>query len=264
MAAICNNSEILLDVLAGLCAGFTASCELPALAFTGLLGLLLLTRSPWRAVVLYGIAALIPLVAELLINYVQLHEWDFAYSKFGTIWYEYEGSIWRPGPDKRGIDFARKNGLENIYEYAFHLLIGHHGFFSLTPIYLLSLFGMGLAVPRFLLGEGVKLRKNEAISWAEIGSLTLVLSCVIIGYYLFKSDNYGGVTNGPRWLMWLAPFWLLTMLPVVDWLGRSCWGRGLALVLLCFSVFSASYSSWNPWRHPWIYDWMNSHHLIPY
>jgi len=91
-----------------------------------------------------------------------------------------------------------------------------------------------------------------------------VLSVVIVGYYIYKSDNYGGFSNGPRWLMWLAPFWLLTMLPAVDGLGRSRWGRALALVLLGLSVFSASYSSWNPWRHPWIYDWMNSRHWIEY
>jgi hypothetical protein len=54
------------------------------------------------------------------------------------------------------------------------------------------------------------------------------------------------------------------MLPIVERLGQSRWGRGLALVLLGFSVFSASYSAWNPWRHPWIYDWMNAHHWIAY
>ena len=60
----------------------------------------------------------------------------------------------------------------------------------------------------------------------------MLLSLIVIGYYLFKSDNYGGWTNGPRWLMWLSPFWLLTMLPIVDRLGQRCWGRAFGLVLL--------------------------------
>jgi hypothetical protein len=35
-------------------------------------------------------------------------------------------------------------------------------------------------------------------------------------------------------------------------------------VLLAVSIFSASYSLWNPWRHPWIYDLMNARGWIPY
>jgi hypothetical protein len=252
-----------LYVVAGLCAGFTACNELPALAFTGLLGALLFLRSPWRAVVLYGGAALLPLAALELTNYLALGQWRPAYSEFGGPWYEYEGSHWLYIPGvSRGIDWAGRNG-ETKLVYAFHLLLGHHGFFSLTPIYLLGLIGMGWAV-RQLWKQGFACRKIEELSWAEIGSLTLVLSWIIIGYYIYKSDNYGGFSNGPRWLMWLSPLWLLTMLPAVERLGQSRWGRLVALILLGISVFSASYSAWNPWRHPWIYDWMNSRHWIAY
>jgi len=251
-----------LYVVAGLFAGFTATNELPALAFTALLGVLLLVRSPWRAVALYGGAALLPIAAEVLNDYVATGELMPIYAKFGTPWYEYEGSHWVYTPGRRGIDWAGRNG-ETKPVYALHLLVGHHGFFSLTPIYLLGLWGMGAAVWR-LRQQGWSREKIGPITWAEVGTLTLVLSVVIVGYYIYKSDNYGGFSNGPRWLMWLAPFWLLTMLPAVDGLGRSRWGRALALVLLGLSVFSASYSSWNPWRHPWIYDWMNSRHWIEY
>ena len=33
-------------------------------------------------------------------------------------------------------------------------------------------------------------------------------------------------------------------------------GMALAVVLLTFSVLSASYPTWNPWTHPWIYNWL--------
>jgi hypothetical protein len=93
---------------------------------------------------------------------------------------------------------------------------------------------------------------------------TLLLSLVVMGYYIFKSDNYGGWTNGPRWLMWLTPLWLLTLLPIADRLGRWRWGRVLCVVLLMLSVLSAHYWDWNPWRHPWIYNVMDERGYIPY
>ena len=85
-----------------------------------------------------------------------------------------------------------------------------------------------------------------------------------VASYPRKSSNYGGWTSAPRWLLWLTPLWLLSMLPVVDWLGARRWGRGLACVLLALSVLSASYPAWNPWRHPWIYNYLDAQGKIPY
>ncbi|HWG41868.1 MAG TPA: hypothetical protein VN688_03710, partial [Gemmataceae bacterium] len=107
--------------------------------------------------------------------------------------------------------------------------------------------------------------KPQAVHlWAQLAVSTLLLSLIVIGYYIFKSNNYGGWTNGPRWLMWLSPLWLLTMLPIVDRLGQRRWSRVLCLLLLALSVLSAHYWDWNPWRHPWIYNWMDANGLIPY
>jgi hypothetical protein len=91
-----------------------------------------------------------------------------------------------------------------------------------------------------------------------------LLSVVVICFYIVKSDNYGGWSNGPRWLMWLAPLWLLTMLPVVDRLACCRFGRGLALTLLVISILSMSYQQWNPWRHPWLYAIMEQWGWIRY
>jgi hypothetical protein len=88
--------------------------------------------------------------------------------------------------------------------------------------------------------------------------LTLYLSVVVIGFYLIKTHNYGGWTTGLRWLMWLTPFWLLTMLPVADRLACCRGGRLLAYLLLAVSVMSVSYRLWNPWRHPWLFDLMQA------
>jgi hypothetical protein len=88
------------------------------------------------------------------------------------------------------------------------------------------------------------------------------VSVVVIGFYLVGVDkrthNYGGWSNGLRWLMWLAPLWLLCLLPAADRLSCCRRGRLLGYVLLGFSVLSVSYSDWNPWRHPWLYDFLES------
>jgi hypothetical protein len=67
--------------------------------------------------------------------------------------------------------------------------------------------------------------------------------------------NYGGMTSGVRWMFWFAPLWLITMIPAADRLLRSRAGIAFAALLLTFSVLSASYPTWNPWTHPWIYNW---------
>jgi hypothetical protein len=286
-------------VIAGFLAGFTAVNELPAAAFAAGLTLLLLVRIPRKAMLVFVPSALVPVAALLALNYAELGEFNVGYSKFETEWYDYEGSHWRNLPDKskRGIDWAKNK--EDKPTYAFHLLLGHHGWFSLTPMYLMALGGMGLGV-RYLYGlhreyveqkpetrnpkpgssQAIQLlnfgfRKFFRISslgsrfsaqrlWAELAVSTAMLSLVVIGYYIYKSDNYSGWSNGPRWLLWLSPLMLLSMLPIADRLGMTRTGRILCLVLLALSVLSAHYWDWNPWRHPWIYNWMDSRGWIPY
>jgi hypothetical protein len=203
--------------------------------------------------------------AFFLTNYLALGRFVPAYSEVGGPWYEYPGSYWlsQAGKEKHGIDWAWQK--ESKADYAFHLLLGHHGLFSLSPIYLLSVAGM-IAV---LLGRR---RKTDPTAGAPPASslpfllfpFTLCLTLVVFGFYLFKTGNYGGWTSGLRWLMWLTPLWLLTMLPVADWLAARRWRRGIGLLLLAISVFSASYPAWNPWRHPWLYNFMENQGWIKY
>ena len=88
---------------------------------------------------------------------------------------------------------------------------------------------------------------------AAVGAISLACLAFYIGQPAINR-NYGGMTSGPRWLFWLAPLWLLLMIPMVDWMSSRRWTRGLALALLAASVLSASYPTWNPWVHPWLMD----------
>ena len=87
--------------------------------------------------------------------------------------------------------------------------------------------------------------------------MALLLSVVVIAFYLRRPTvdcNYGGVTSGLRWVFWLIPFWLITMLPVVDWLAKFNTGKFACYLLLAISILSAAYSAENPWVNPWLYE----------
>jgi hypothetical protein len=253
--------------LAGVSAGFTVCNEFPAAALAAGLLLVLFWRSQGKTLFWFVPSAVLPLAALLLTNYIALGRLAPAYSEFGGPWYEYEGSHWRvpPGTVKQGIDWAGRNG-ETKPVYAFHLLLGHHGVFSMTPIFLLTVAGLIAGLRKRSHGSAAEEDVEEGGRSLPyfVYPCCLVLSAIVIGYYIYKSNNYGGWSNGPRWLMWLTPMWLLTALPVVDRLGRSRWGRGLCLALLALSVLSANYDAWNPWRHPWLYRWFEARGWISY
>jgi hypothetical protein len=230
---------------------------LPALGFFALLTAVTLLRSPTRAL-LFLLAGALPIFFELWLNHHALGIWEPVYSRLSSEWYQFPGSHWERsvGAPKNGIDWAYLHESRSVY--VFHVLLGHHGLFSLTPLWILSFVGM-VTVSRRLFRRDAK---NE--NWVILFPITLVLSLVVIGFYLVISNNYGGWTSGLRWLFWLTPLWLLTMLPAIDWLAARRWGRATALILLAISVFSVSYPVWNPWRHPWIYDLLEAQGWIPY
>jgi hypothetical protein len=268
--------------LAGLAAGLTGCNELPAASLAAGLGVYLLYKAPGRTLLFFLPAALLPVAALLIANYLEIGQLRPAYAEFGGPWYEYEGSHWRvpPGQVKRGIDFAGRNG-ESKAVYAFHLLLGHHGLFSLTPMMLLAVAGMLIQTWRLI---HPFTRESGLPAWGELngtdgtdetdekaggegpllGLFTFLVSVVVVAFYIVKTDNYGGWSNGPRWLMWMTPLWLTVMLPALDWLQRTRVGRALALVLLALSIASMTYQQWNPWRHPWIYNWMEARGWIAY
>ncbi len=162
----------------------------------------------------------------------QLANWDD--------WYEYSDSYWRDGV-RRGVD----RGEPSRTTYLFQMTFGHHGLFSLTPIWLLLPFGLirGLAVgpPDF----------------RRLAFAVLVATVVCLLFYLNRpliDRNYGGVSICFRWMLWFAPLWLVMIAPVMESFGSVTWRRFLIVGLLAFSVFSMSMSLATPWQSPWLYQ----------
>jgi hypothetical protein len=241
--------------LAGLFAAFAAADELPALAFCAALTVGLLWKAPRQTALVFVPCALLVAAAALGTNWLAHHSWrmPYAHRQPGDNWYDYQyeregkprDSYWSHRDTRGPID----RGESDPATYALHVLVGHHGIFSLTPIWLLSLAGM----------IWLCLRRQPDLR--AFGLLTSSVSLVCIAFYLARpldDRNYGGMTSGFRWAFWFAPLWLLAMQPVADAFARRRWLRGVALVLLSLSVLSVSYPTWNPWTHPWLLDFWES------
>ncbi|MDE2509473.1 MAG: hypothetical protein KGM43_19930, partial [Planctomycetota bacterium] len=85
-------------------------------------------------------------------------------------------------------------------------------------------------------------------------ALAAALTVAMFAFYTFKTHNYGGSTQGPRWLFWIIPFWLFLLPDGLAPVLRSRAGSVLVVVLLGFSLISVGYGLRNPWSNPWILD----------
>ena len=236
-------------VIAGLFAAFTAANELPAVALFAALSCLLLWKAPRQTILAYLPAAIVVAAGFFGTNWIAHRSLRPPYMHRGADnpadnWYDYEGSYFQSRQTRQGID----KGEDAPGEYALHVLVGHHGIFSLTPIWLLSVAGLGVWIFR---PPDRRLR--------QLALLIAAVSLVCLIFYLSRpaeDRNYGGMTSGFRWMFWFAPLWLVCMLPAADALARRTWTRCVGLVLLIVSVGSASYPTWNPWTHPWLMNYL--------
>ncbi|MCH8828257.1 MAG: hypothetical protein IID45_01635 [Planctomycetes bacterium] len=240
-----------LFALAGFFAAFTCTNELPAALFGVASFGLCCWKSPRRTFAFFVPAALIPLGAYFFANYQATGGWKPFYAYYGTEKYRYVfrgiPSYWmNPG----GLDANE----ESAPVYFLHCTFGHHGVFSLSPIFILSLIGW-CGVRRWRSFPG------KTFLWLGLG-----LSVAVLGFYLTRTANYnyGGNTSGLRWLFWLIPLWLIAMIPVLDAGSERRWFRGVATLLLGVSVFSAMYSLNNPWKKPWLFALMERWEWIDY
>lgn len=226
----------------GFFGSFAACNELPAVGLAVMMFLPLLWRWPARTLAALLPAALLPAAAFEGTLYLATGEWtDVIYSRFHDEGpdapYRYPGSYWLSPLGADALD-------EPKWLYAFHLLVGHHGVFSLTPVFLFSLWGLGALIA----GK----RKELGLGMPALG--TLSLSAAVIGFYVWQTNNYGGSTQGARWLFWLFPLWLI-FLPFGCAGGETNrWLRRLAMAALFVSAVTSGYGLLSPWSNPWLLD----------
>ena len=239
--------------VAGLFAALLVADELPGASLAAALGLALLWKAPRPTLLGFVPAAALVAAGFFGTNWIAHHSLRPPYMHRGESdnWYHFTyeqngrqvESYWE---HPHGIDL----GEPSPAVYALHALVGHHGIFSLTPVWLLSALGTVLWLVQ---------KRDRRLR--ELALLIGAISVVCTGFYIARpmgDRNYGGMTSGFRWVFWLAPLWLVVMLPAADLMARRRWTRAVALAMLLLSVLSVSYPTWNPWTPPWLMDWMRS------
>jgi hypothetical protein len=256
----------------GLAAGLAAAFDLPALAWVaGVLVILMICDA--RRTLLAAVPVMVLITVAALGTNVLAHGTPWPPYAFRSApsadaprsvsatqfapedewnpnnWYDYRytlpngrvlESYWR---QPQGID----RGESSLAIYALHVLIGHHGIFSLTPAWLLILPGL------------ILLAQRPGPGWQMLTLTIAVVSVIVICFYLTRQPldrNYGGMTSGFRWVFWLTPLWAAMLPPAADRLSASRRGSILLLVFLGLSVLSAAAPSWNPWTMPWLQRWL--------
>jgi len=257
-----------LFAVAGLFAGFAAVNEFPALAFLVALGGGLAWKARRQTLTWFLPLALLPIAGHFVTNYLVTGDLTPAYAHKSA--YVYPGSYWLIDPasgrlvgsevDPATGSFTGQigKGIDNQYEpwpiYLFNMLVGHHGIFSLSPIFIFTLLG----VWRSLRSPNNSLRAFAALA----AFLTLLL---LVFYTFFAGQrNYGGMCCGLRWFFWLIPLWLMLLPEGLQSKAAHRWFRGMALGFLLVSAVSVFYCARNPWVRPWIQQYLYYKQWIKY
>lgn len=235
----------------GFFAALTCCLELPA-ALMGVLSFIMAVIIDRRLTLTrYVPAAVIPLAAFFITNWMATGGVKPFYATYGTETYVYEHngipSYWS---NPRDLDANQETPLV----YLFHCVLGHHGLVSLTPVLCLSICGWFMTLRR---------SANDVRKWMILTGA--VLTVITLGFYLSRTQNYnyGGNSVGLRWMLWLSPFWWLAMVPVVERL-KTRWTQVIVGMLLLASITSVSWSMHRPWRPSWLYEQMESYGWIHY
>lgn len=240
-----------LFCLAGFFASFAACNELPAALFGVAIFAMLMRVFPAGALRYFLPVAAIPFAGLLITNYIETGGLKPFYAYFGTEYYNYElngkQSYWS---NPKGID----RSLDSAPAYLLHMLIGHHGILSLSPVFCLTVAGWFL------------IRRKEQQELRGTLLLTCFLTLATLAFYLAqtKNYNYGGVTSGLRWMFWLIPLWVIGLIPTLDRWAEQRWFRWTSAGLLAASIFSAAWANNNPWQHPWLFILMEQWGWINY
>ncbi len=199
-------------ILSGLCFGYAFAVDLPTGA-TAFAAAVYLATYDWRRTLLFFCPAVLPgVLTHQLLNYAITGSMIPTY--MNNELKDFAGNYFRH--HRSGIDALK----EPKHIYAFNALLGHHGLFSMTPIFCFSVWEIGRCIK-------LRTRLPEALwALAGVGAIT--------AFFIFRSSNYGGWCVGMRHLV---PVMALLVVFFGIWLDRVRITKAVwAAVLVAFAI----------------------------
>lgn len=218
-------------ILSGLLAGLAATLELWAAIYCVGITLYLAGRN-WRKSIFIFIPSSLPfLLFHFILSYISTGSLKPVYLRPEL--YFYPDSYWF---SKLGIDAAR----EAKPVYFFHMIFGHHGLLAMTPVFFLACWSLCSSA----------IKRDARHAEAVLIGVSSFVTVILLG---FRTNNYGGLCFGFRWLIIIMPFMFLF---AGVWLEKKrslfavflfllCWFVGLLNVLDCFIKGPWAFSTWH-------------------
>ena len=148
---------------------------------------ILWNRFERKSIMIFLIGALPPFLLHCILN-IQITG-GILPAQFVPEYFVYPGSPWSA---QNLSGFLSHPDLTSLLTYAFHSTFGYSGFFSYSPVLLIFFF----ALPQIR----HRLQKE--------GVIIILATIIVLGFYILKTDNYGGWSYGIRWWVPLIPFLL--------------------------------------------------------
>ena len=225
-------------IISGVLAGLAPTLDIPAVVFSLAIIIYLASYDRRKTLAIFIPAFVPPLLLHFFLTYLSTGSLVPIYLR--KTLYQYPGSYWlKPG----GIDAA--NEPKPIY--FFHMILGHHGVLSMTPVLVLACWGLYRSIRR------LAVRLAEAL----VVAAPLIMVTAWIGIF---TKNYGGVCVGLRWLLFAIP--LLFVFTAV-WLEEK--SSKIAACLLVALIIVGFLNLWDALNGPWSesdwHQWFKSMHM---
>jgi hypothetical protein len=242
-----HDDSVISWIAVGLCSGLLITFELPAGILVASLIWYLFTYNRKKTLMIILPFAAIPILAQLGLTYMFTDSILPVYLR--AEFYDYSGSYWHKPQSYDAPNDAR-------VVYMFHSLLGHHGFFGMTPVFILAAIALFSHLNR----------KNHL--WMEAGIIA-VSFIVMMVFYIIRTDNYGGLCVGFRWLVVIMPLFFLFFGVWVDKHLQSCSPKSwvwlaifLGLAISQYHTLDCLESSWKQsrWESWWQEKWKTCCH----
>ncbi|WP_341732700.1 hypothetical protein [Microcoleus sp. EPA2] len=211
--------SITYSLVAGLLITLAGSIDVVAFIFLPFLAVSFFNK-PLKSKIVFSLAC-----AVVLIIYLQLNLYTSGSlrppSMNKSLW-EYPGSVF----DSTTLSgLAYHSNFPALVNYAFHMIIGHRGLISYTPVLVFSIWGF------------VKIYQNKELKYRQEYLLIFLASSAYVLMYILRSNNYSGYSYGVRWYANLMFLLCLPLAQISNDIKHSKLLRTAFIIVSCLSIF---------------------------